>query len=57
MDFNDWCKKVREMVVARCGAEADNLCGANDDMRGYFDDGYTPERAAEELISYAAQAA
>lgn len=54
-DFTEWCGKVRSAIAAKMGPGGDAICGTNEDLRGYFEDGYSPECTAGELISYAAE--
>lgn len=56
-EFTKWCAKVRAEIVARIGEGGDAICGADEDLRGYYDTGYAPETAAYELVSYYAEMA
>lgn len=55
MTLETFAAEVRRILVERAGPGADAVAGSDDDMRGYYEDGYSPEFAAAELVSYMAQ--
>jgi hypothetical protein len=56
MQFDDWIAEARaELRAVSPGLEF--RAGSDEDLRGYFEDGRTPERAVADLLQYAAACA
>ena len=53
--FSDWGRLVRALLDTMGGKGMAAIAGSDDDMRGYYEDGYKAADATAELMTYAAE--
>jgi hypothetical protein len=56
MEFDDWIAEARA-ELRKVSRGLDYRAGGDDDLRGYYEVGCTPQRAVAELLKYAAACA